>query len=86
MKKANDFIAIAKGLTNIAQFGLSIITPIILCALLGVFLKNRFHIPDFVVMLIILLGILSGISSAITFIKSYLKRIEQEDKQNKNNF
>lgn len=84
MKKNNEFIEIAKGLTNIAQFGLSIITPIILCALLGAFLKNHYQIPDFVVILIILFGIVSGISSAATFIKAYLKRIEKEDKDNKN--
>lgn len=84
----NSFFEIAKGLTNIAQLGLSVVAPIVLCSLLGVFLKNKFGISDFVVFLIILLGIASGIYSAVSFVTQYLRRLEieerkQRDKQKK---
>lgn len=77
----NSFFEIAKGLTNIAQLGLSVVAPIVLCSLLGVFLKNKFGIPDFVVFLIILLGIASGIYSAVSFVKQYLRRLEIEERK-----
>lgn len=79
----NSFIEIARGLTNIAQLGLSVIAPIVLCSLLGVFLKNKFGIPDFVVFLLILLGIASGIYSAVSFVKQYLRRLEIEERKQK---
>lgn len=83
MKKQNEFVEITKGLSYLTQLGLSIITPVILCAFLGSFLKKRFNIPDFLLIIIILIGVLSGISSAVSFVKSYLRRIENEEKQNK---
>ncbi len=73
MNKKISFVELAKGITNIAQLGLSFITPIILCALLGTFLRNRYGISDIAVLIIILLGFLSGVASFITFVKSYLK-------------
>ncbi|MEG2429305.1 MAG: AtpZ/AtpI family protein [Oscillospiraceae bacterium] len=74
MKQKSSFFEVMRGITDVAQFGLSIIAPVILCGLLGLFLKNKFSIPDIFVVLLILLGFASGISSAVSFIKSYLRR------------
>lgn len=81
MKKNTEWISIAKGLASITQLGLSIIIPIVLCTLLGVFLKNKFGIPDYVVVILTLLGVFSGISSAVSYLKSFLKQTEKEDQQ-----
>lgn len=83
MKNQNEFIEIAKGLSYLTQLGLSIITPVVLCGFLGSFLKKRFNIPDFLLIIIVLIGVLSGIISAVSFIKAYLKRIKNEEKQKK---
>ncbi|WMJ21829.1 AtpZ/AtpI family protein [Paludicola sp. MB14-C6] len=79
MKNNTEWISIAKGIAAISQFGLSIIMPIVLCTFLGVYLKNKFAIPDYIVILLVLLGVLSGISSAVSFIKSFMKQEQKKD-------
>lgn len=74
MKQKSTAFDIVRGLTDIAQFGLSIIAPVILCGLLGLFLKKKFGLPDIFVFALILLGFASGISSAVSFVKNYIKR------------
>lgn len=81
MKKKISFIETAKGLTNIAQLGLSVIAPIIIFVFLGVYLKDKFNIPDLLVLFLILIGIASGVTSFVNFIRSYLKEIDSKKKK-----
>lgn len=78
MKKTSDFVELAKGISNVAQLGLSVVVPIVLCGYFGVFLKKKFAVPDFVVALIVLLGVAAGISSALSFFRDYLKKANKE--------
>jgi ATP synthase protein I len=81
MKKNTEWNTLAKGIAAISQLGFSVITPIILCALLGVFLKTKLQTPDFILVILILLGIGSGISSAAIYLKRYLSHIKRQENQ-----
>lgn len=69
-----------EGLANITQLGLSVVIPIVGFALLADFLKNRYNIPDFLVIIIIIIGVLGGLNSFVMFVRSYLRRIDKEGK------
>lgn len=81
--KSNDktnYSELFAGLANITQLGLSVIVPVVLCALLANFLKERFSIPDWLVIIIIALGFMAGIKSFIDFVKMYLKKLDKKTK------
>lgn len=71
---------VMQGITNISMLGLSVIVPIVLCALLASVLKEKLNIPDWAMMIIILLGVGAGINSFVSFAKAYLKKIDSKDK------
>ena len=69
-----------EGLANITQLGLSVVIPIVGFALLADFLEKKYNIPDFLVIILVIVGILGGLNSFVLFVKSYLRRINKEDK------
>ena len=83
MKKSSEFFEVAKGFTDIAHLGLSVISPIALCGGSVYLLNKKFSLPEWVQVSIILLGVFSGIYSSVAYIKSYLKRIEMQEKKRK---
>ena len=73
MKKGN----MAAQVTMITQLGLSLVTPVLLCVFLAVWLKNHFQLGEW----ILILGIVSGIAAmALTFFKIY-KVYQNEDER-----
>ncbi len=80
MPKREPTYKIIRELSFISQFGFSIITPIILLTLLAVFLRDKFGLPDIIVVIGILLGVASGFTSAIKFYNYAVKRAEESEK------
>ncbi len=66
-----------KALAYVTQLGFNIITPIILCIIIAIFLKNKFMLPDYTVVAGIIIGCGAGFMSLINFIKL----VEKENKK-----
>ena len=74
MKKKSVLAAFAM----ITQFGLGTATPMILCILAAVWLKNRFALGDWAVLTGVLLGVGSGFMSMIKMIRQ-MSGLSKED-------
>lgn len=59
----------------LTQFGLNMISPIILCVIIALWVKNKFNTGSWVVILAIVLGVCSSVLNMITFIKTVNKEI-----------
>ncbi len=71
--------SIVTALTMITQFGISVITPPILCILAARWLQSRFNFGDWIMIAGILLGAASGVASMFKTIKYMSRLSEKED-------
>lgn len=69
---------VAKSLTMISQVGISMLVPIFLCCMLGMFLEDKFGWPAFIPLFI--LGALAGMRNVYVLLSSIYK----EDDKKKN--
>lgn len=60
---------------QITQFGLSMISPVILCLIFALWLKNTFNIGNWVVIVAILLGVASSCMTMFNYIKTVKKEM-----------
>ena len=72
-----DNKSVAKSLTMISQVGISMLVPIFLCCMLGMFLEKNLGWPAFIPMFI--LGALAGMRNVYVLISA----IYQEDDKKK---
>ena len=77
MKNKSVFAALGM----ITQFGISTITPMLLCIFAALWLQSRFGLGDWVVLVGVLMGVGSGFMSMMKMIRqmSELSRKEDED-------
>ena len=77
MKNKSVFTALGM----ITQFGISTITPMLLCIFVALWLKSRFGLGDWVVLVGVLMGVGSGFMSMMKMIRqmSELSRKEDDD-------
>lgn len=68
-----------KALAYVTQLGFNIITPVILCIIISIYIKNKFMLGDYVVILGIIIGCGTGFMSLVNFIKL----VEKENKSDK---
>ena len=73
-----DNKSVAKSLTMISQVGISMLVPIFLCCMLGMFLEKNLGWPAFIPMFI--LGALAGMRNVYVLISAIYK---EEDKKKK---
>lgn len=73
-----------KYLVWVSALSASVITPIIICVLLGYYIKNKFSLGIWVIILFILLGFLAGILNLFKFFK-FVQSQAQNKKQGGNN-
>lgn len=71
--------SVIAALGMITQFGLSTLTPMLLCILGAVWLKARFSLGDWVVLVGVLLGAGSGFLSMLKMIRSMAELSKKED-------
>ncbi len=69
---------VIRSFTMISQVGISMLVPIFLCCMLGMFLENSLHWPAFIPMFI--LGALAGMRNVYLMIAAIYK--EDEKKKN----
>ena len=73
-------------LTNLVlftQLGLSVVSPILVCAVAGYLLKKYAGMPSWALVLFILFGLASGICSAVRLVKRMIKLSEANDPEEK---
>ena len=77
MKNKSVFTALGM----ITQFGISTITPMLLCVFVSLWLQSRFGLGDWVVLVGVLMGVGSGFMSMMKMIRqmSELSRREDDD-------
>lgn len=70
---------------HITQFGLNMVTPIVLCTLISVWLENKFDIGGWVIALGIGLGIAASGVNMVNFMKTVKKEMggKTDDKERK---
>lgn len=70
MKRSQkEFMRSLRPLTYFTQFGISVISPILLCTFVGVWLYNRFALGVWVLLLFIFLGIGGAVSSFLSIFR-----------------
>ncbi|MCH5188495.1 MAG: AtpZ/AtpI family protein [Oscillospiraceae bacterium] len=77
MKNKSVFTALGM----VTQFGISTITPMLLCIFAALWLQSRFGLGDWVMLVGVLMGVGSGFMSMMKMIRqmSELSRKEDED-------
>ena len=66
---------VANSLVLVLQFGLNVITPILLCTIIGVVLTKNFGSKGYTIAGI-LIGIVAGFNGAYRMVRGYLKNPE----------
>lgn len=79
MKKEHK--ADLKNLVLFSQLGLSVVSPVIVCAVLGFLLKKYAGLPDWALVIFIVVGLLSGLSSAWRLIRRMAKISAESDSE-----
>lgn len=69
----------------LTQFGLNMVSPIILCIAAALWIKSRFNTGDWVMALAIVLGVSTAVLNMVSFIRSVNKEIGggNDDKKRK---
>ena len=71
---------IVESFSMVLQFGLNMITPIVLCTALGVWIGDKYDM-DWIVIPLFFVGVLAGYNSIFRMVKEYLKDTEKEKKK-----
>ncbi len=82
MKDQNNFREIMNALGRIggvAGFGLSAVTPLVVCILFSVWLRNRFGMGEWVVITAVIVGLISAGCGAYRSIRAFLREEERRD-------
>lgn len=70
-----------KNLSMLSQLGISVITPPLLCIIATLWLKEKFSLGDWVVIVGIIFGTASGIVSLVNYMKIGLKDAKKSQKE-----
>lgn len=68
--------SVYQSLALVTQFGITMLVPILLCTLLGVYLGNRFSIP-FIAVPLFVVGALAGFRNVYVLAKKTYKKEEK---------
>ncbi len=70
---------------HLTQFGLNMVSPIILCIVIALWLKNKFNMGLWIMIAAIVLGVATSFYNMMSFIRVVHKEMEGEksDKGNK---
>lgn len=71
-----------KALAWLTQLGFNMISPLIICILAAAWLKTKFSVGNWIMIVAIVIGAGSGYMSLINFIRAVKKYDEKEDNTN----
>ena len=75
MNEKNDKYKHMRAAAHITQFGLNMVTPIVLCTIAAVWVNNRFNIGGWVVVAGIVLGVAASGLNMVNFMKTVKKEM-----------
>lgn len=81
----NMFKAV-KNISMVSQLALSVVTPCFITIAICTWLKNKFSLGSWIVVIGILWGIISGICSVRTYMKKAIKDAEIQQQEYENQF
>lgn len=73
--------SVYKSLAMISQVGISMLVPIFLCCMLGLWIEDKFHIPAFV--LLFFLGAAAGMRNVYVMLSNIYKEDEKKNDDRK---
>lgn len=73
--------SVITALGMVTQFGITTITPILLCIFAALWLKNRFGLGDYVILIGVLLGVGSSFLSMMKMIRQMSELAKKEDEK-----
>lgn len=79
----NDKYKHVRAAAYLTQFGLNMVSPIVLCIVIGLWLKNKFNLGSWLMIVAILLGVAASFLNMITFIKTVTKEVGGEARDKK---
>ena len=77
--------SVISALAMVTQFGITTITPMLLCIFAAMWLKNRFALGDWVVLIGVLMGVGSGFLSMMKMIRQMSELSKKEDEDDSKN-
>lgn len=78
MKQTSEIL---KNITLVGQLGLSLLTPVLLCLFLCMFLQNRFHLGGWIFIPGFILGLGGSMMTAWKFYKAQEAQWKKEEKK-----
>ena len=75
----NEKHSLAKALAWLTQLGINMISPLIICIIAALWLKNKFNLSNSIVVVAIIIGAASGYMSLIKFIREVKKYSVKEN-------
>ncbi len=83
MSNKNDRYENMRALAWMTQFGLNMVTPLVLCIIVAAWLKNKFGIGNWIIFAAIIIGVGSSAVSMFSYIKTVNKenRRKTDDKE-----
>lgn len=76
--KQTEWFQVLRTAMNVTQLGLSLVAPLLLCVLLTVWLKDRFSLGSWVVLVGIGIGLASMALTFYRFIRGYLHQSRKQ--------
>lgn len=73
--------AVKKALVMVSQVGISMITPMLICGLLGYYIDNRFHTSFWFIILVIFGIIVAFRNVYLMLLKFYKREMDRENEQ-----
>ena len=82
MKKVNNR-EIVESFSMVLQFGINMITPIVMCIALGVWIGDKYNM-DWIVIPLFFVGVLAGYNSIFRMVQKFLKKKDTSTKKEQN--
>ncbi|MGL5440436.1 MAG: AtpZ/AtpI family protein [Filifactoraceae bacterium] len=76
--KNSDYGKIIKGLSNITQFGLLLVIPILLCMFIAIYIRDRWKLGNGVVILGITIGLSAGMLNLFKIARHFIKEADAQ--------
>ncbi len=80
MDNKSNHLQMFKNITLLTQVGLTVATPLVICIWGASWLKDKFNLGEWVVLIGIVLGIGSSVSGLAEFIRYQSKKADSETK------
>lgn len=83
LAKKQSAYKVLESLSQITQFGFSIVSPLLILIWIAIWLKSKFLLGDWVVFAAIILGLASSFTSAVSFFKCACRQAKKSEESDK---